>query len=189
MDLCNFLRFVFPELVPMQLSGIYKTTSGLGLNCLFVLKLIHPETYSFSYFSQWRNEPKLFPQRFLHSLLAVLLQSLVRRHWTNAQYYTKVLLTKVLFIQRYYYTKVLFGTKSNQYLKTFNTWDTLIIEREWDWEWFSRNKLKQLVQRGHIIVRILDAQLQRGHRRPICAHKRSSVFTNAATDRAERPTD
>ena len=28
-----------------------------------------------------------------------------------------------------------------------------------------------------------DGQLQRGHRRPICAHTRSSVFTNAATDR------
>ena len=37
------------RLEPLQLSGIYKTTSGLGFNCLFVLKPIHPETYSFSY--------------------------------------------------------------------------------------------------------------------------------------------
>ena len=41
----------------------------------------------------------------------------------------------------------------------------------------------------HVVVRILGGQLQRGHRRPICAHKRSSVFTNAATYKSAERTD
>jgi hypothetical protein len=89
----------------------------------------------------------------------------------------------ILFGQKYYSTKVLFGTKTDQYLRNLNTWDTLINKRG------SRNKLKWLVQRGHAVVGILDRQLQRGHRRPICAHRRISVPTNAATDRPTERTD
>ena len=47
-------------LEPLQLSGINKTTSGLGFNCLFALKLIHPETYSFSYFLLIGTSPSCF---------------------------------------------------------------------------------------------------------------------------------
>ena len=50
-------------LEPLQLSGIYKTTSGLGFNCLFVLKLIHPETYSFSYFFLMKERAQVIPSR------------------------------------------------------------------------------------------------------------------------------
>ena len=69
-------------LEPLQLSGNYKTTSGLGFNCLFILKLIHPQTYSFLYFFLMKERTQVISTRVC-SLIAS--QSLGRRHWTDAQ--------------------------------------------------------------------------------------------------------
>ena len=105
--------------------------------------------------------------------LMVILRQTLRGYTIQTYYRTRALLTQALFGQRY---------NKSQYLRYFS-------KRGWKWEWVSPNKLKWLVQRGHVVVRILDGQLQRGHRRPICAHRRSSIPTNAATDRPTERTD
>ena len=78
--------------------------------------------------------------------------------------------------------------KFSQYLKNLNTWDTLINKR-WDWEWVSQNKLKWLVQRGHVVVCILDGQPVHTNAAQYPQTQRLTDRQTGQTDRPDRPTE